>query len=113
MKKYLKTIISVGTLILPVLVLAQVGGITPPTMPAPEQLRLGEIINRIFGWGFGLLIALAGIFILIGAYYYLFSGGEEGKIEKAKNYFLYAIIAVVIAALARGIVYVVQQLLLT
>jgi hypothetical protein len=110
MKKYLRIAISVGIIILPVLVLAQIG--ITPTLPPAETLDVGRIIDRIFGWAFGLLIALAGIFILVGAYFYLTSGGEEDKIKKAKEYLLYALIAVVIGALARGMVYIVRTLIL-
>jgi len=106
----LKTAVVVGALIaFPLLGFAQAGGVTPVTIP--EQVNVPDLLGRIINWAFGLLLLLAAVFIVVAAYYYLTSGGDEEYIKSAKNYLLYAIVSIVIAFLARGIVYIVRQLL--
>ena len=62
------------------------------------------ITNVIGGWLFGLLTALAVIFILFAAYLYLTAGGDDEKIKKAKSMIIYALVAVAIGLLARALV---------
>ena len=93
---------------LPLLVFAQ-GGITPE-LP-PEDVNVPSLINTIIGWLFGLLLALAALFIVIAAFYYLFSPAGAASTESARNYIIYAIVAIVVAFLARGIVSIVGQIL--
>lgn len=113
MKMFVK-ILSVGllamTLIVPLAVTAQGG---------PEDPGLGTGVSTIGGvfatlqkaitWIFGILLVLAVIFLLYAAFLYLTSGGEEEKTKKAKNFLLYAIIAIVIAVLSRGIIALVRS----
>lgn len=73
--------------------------------------KLIGVVNTLAGWLYSGLIALAVVFIIIASYNFLFSGGEEKKVETAKNQLLYAVIAVATAILATGIIKVVQQLL--
>ena len=73
----------------------------------PNQLNLTTVLDKVLNWGFGLLIALAGIFILIAAYYYLTAGGDEESIKTAKNLIIYALVAVAVAFLSRGLVAIV------
>lgn len=75
------------------------------------ELDLPAIITKIVNWGFGFLIVLAAFFILIAAYYYLTGGMNEENIKKAKNYIIYAVMAIVIGFLSRGLVYIVKNLL--
>ncbi|PIP30190.1 hypothetical protein COX26_00085 [Candidatus Jorgensenbacteria bacterium CG23_combo_of_CG06-09_8_20_14_all_54_14] len=96
-------IAMVGTLVLPLLAGAQ------PVLGQPITGYSSIItwITTAGNWFFGILVALAVIFILYAAFLYLTSGGDEEKVKKAKSYLVYAIIAVAIGLLARGIVYLV------
>ena len=73
--------------------------------------NIKNIIETTANWLFGLLILLAGIFILAAAYKFLISAGNPEGVKAAKQIILYAILAITIAALSRGAVYIVQQLI--
>lgn len=103
--------IAVGATVaaaMPLLVGAQ-GGIIPQP-PLPSDTSFFEIINRVINWAFGLLLILAVAFIIWAAFLYLTSGGDEEKTGTAKKYIYAAVIAVVIAAMARVAVFIVRQL---
>lgn len=103
--------IAVGATIavaLPLLAGAQ-GGIQP-TPPLPPDTSVFDIIQRIINWAFALLLILAVAFIIWAAFLYLTSGGNEEKTGTAKKYIYAAVVAIIIAALARVVVFVVRQL---
>lgn len=62
-------------------------------------------------WSFGLLIVLAAAFILYAAFLYLTSATQPEKIENAKKYIIYAVVAIVVGFVARGLVSIVIDLL--
>ena len=93
---------------LPVLAQAQ-GGVAP--VPVPTTVDIPQLITTVLNWAFGLLLVLAAAFILYAGFLYLMGGTNEENIGKAKNYILYAVIAIVIGFLARGIVAIVRGLL--
>ena len=81
----------------------------PESIVSQQGMSVVEAIFLKAGnWLFGILLALAVIFILVAAFNFLFSGGEEEKIKKAKSYLTYAVIAVAVAVLSKGIVYLVE-----
>ena len=52
-----------------------------------------------------VLVGVAAVFmIVLGGYRYVSSGGDSGKVSSAKSTILYAVIGLVIVALAQGIV---------
>lgn len=65
-----------------------------------SSATLTGIINALLG----LLGIVAVIFIIIGALGYVTSNGDPSATSKAKNTILFAIVGLVIAALAYGIV---------
>lgn len=85
-------------------------GITP--QPPVADVNLQTIISRGVAWATGLLILLAVVFIIYAAYLFLTSGGNEEDIKKAKNYVIYAAVAIAVALLANGVVAVVKGLVL-
>jgi fumarate reductase subunit D len=100
MRKFGKTAIVVGALLLPVLALAQ----TPP--PGPIVTTFGgvqNLLNTAISWIFTLLIILAVIFILYAAFLYLTAAGDTEKVKKANHTLLYAAIAIAVAVLAKSI----------
>lgn len=61
---------------------------------------IADIINV-----FTVIIGIAAvIMIIIGGFHYITSGGSDEKVKKAKNTILYAIIGLVVVALAQIIV---------
>lgn len=58
-----------------------------------------NILNAVIG-GIGIV---AVIFIVVGGVHYMTSAGDPGKIEKAKKTILYAVIGLIICALAFAI----------
>lgn len=69
------------------------------------------IVDGIVNWGFSLLVGVAAIFIIWAAFLYLTGGAVEDNIKKAKNFILYAVIALVVGFLAKGLVATVATLL--
>jgi len=62
-----------------------------------------QLLTRIFNFLFGLFMVVASAFLLYAGFLYLNSRGDPGKTENAKHMLLYAVIAVVIAAVAWGL----------
>lgn len=71
--------------------------------PVTNLTGLMAVINKASQWMFGILMALSVVMILYSAFLYMFSGGSDDKIKKAKDTLTYAIIAVAIAVLAGGV----------
>jgi len=59
-------------------------------------------IEVIFNTGFWLLMAIASLFFLYGAYLFIIPSGDGKGPEKGKSIITYAIIALIVAILARG-----------
>lgn len=68
------------------------------------------LLETITNWAFVLLLVLAVLFIILAAYKYLFSGGSEEAVGVAHKMIIYAVVAVAVAFLAKGIIFVVRQL---
>ncbi len=77
----------------------------------PPTLDIPAIVDRVMNWGFGFLIVIAALFLLWAAYMYLTASVFPDNMNKAKNYILYAVIAIVVAFIARGAVTIVTTLL--
>lgn len=85
--------------------------------PGETVLRDGpggvvELIRTITNWMFTILLVAAVVFILLAAYKYLMSGGGE-EVGAAHKMLLYAAVAIAVAFLAKGIVFVVAELVTT
>ena len=114
MKKIVSVAVLAGTVLMPFVALAQLpggdaGGIIPE--PVPTTIDIPEIVGRTINWIFGLLLVIGAILILIAAFTYLTSGGDEEKTAKAKNWIIYAVVALVVAFIARGLLAIVAYLL--
>lgn len=113
MKSFLKiaSFLAVLALVLvPVAVNAQIGEQTAPVVVTNVGATYG-FLNRIINIMFSILMVLAVIFILLAAFNYLTAGGEGEKVEKANKQILYAVVAIVIAVLARSIPFVIRNFL--
>jgi threonine/homoserine/homoserine lactone efflux protein len=100
------------TSVLPAIALAQVGGGVQP--PAPVITTYGGLIGIIktaTNWLFGILLVAAVIFLIYAAFLFLTSGGDEEKTKKARQYIIYAVIALAVGILAQAIVALVGNFL--
>ena len=99
LEKFIK-VLAYGVGALPLLTLAQV------TVPSGITTYGGiiQIISTIASWILGILLAAAVVLILIAAFSYITAGGDDAKVKKAKSMITFAIIAVVLGLLAKGIV---------
>ncbi len=97
--------ISIISLLAPFSALAQ---LVPPAPPSPVQTFTGTgnsltcLFARISSAFFWIIMAVAVIYVLLAAYKYLTAGGDETKVKEANNALLYAVIAIVVALIAKG-----------
>lgn len=76
------------------------GGITD----AQAQQRINDILHSVINL-FSLVVGIVSVIMIIfGGLKYITSGGDSGNVGNAKNTILYAIIGIVIVALAQFIV---------
>lgn len=66
---------------------------------------LQNLAKKVITW-FSILVGAASVFMIIyGGFRYITSGGESGRVGAAKNSLLYAIVGLVIVALAQVIIH--------
>ena len=63
----------------------------------------GIMVIRTIQWVIGIAGAVAAIFVVYGGISYTISAGDPGKLKKAKDVILYAVIGLIICALAQTI----------
>ncbi len=102
MKKILLTSILLSLLILPTVTLAT----SPP--PAPT-LDVMVVLDRITNWLFAILLIVSAIAFIIAGYFFVTAGGDVESISKARSFVLYAIIGLIVAFAARGLVLLVER----
>lgn len=73
------------------------------------QLQQG-MLSKLTDGLFVILMFLAVIAIVIAGYTFLTAGGDPEKITKSRNFVLYALVGVVVAFMARGLVVLVHWL---
>lgn len=104
LQRYGIFVLSLG---IPALAAAQLVGPPSGAAKAPTisltTTSVGTDFCSVINWLFYGLIILAVVFVLIAAYKYLTSSGEPEKVSSANKTILYAVIAVVVALLAKGI----------
>ncbi len=111
MKKIILTLILAGCLVLPALSLAQTDWIPPEgsgvAVPAGSQLTTLSVMDTleiIADWIFYILLFVAAIFIVIAGVNFVTAQGDPEKVKKARDMVMYAVIGIIVALLARGIV---------
>lgn len=68
--------------------------------PAADQAQLQTVLQIIFG----IIGALAFLFLVIAGFRYIISTGDPQDTEKAKNAVIYALVGVLVAIFAEAIV---------
>jgi len=69
-----------------------------------DTKSLGELLLMIQGWLLGLVGGLAVLFLVIGGFQYVTSGGNPSKAEAAKKTITYAIVGLILVTLT-GLIY--------
>jgi|GEM_PF-3000066 len=81
--------------------------ICPPTSATNVETVLENVTNYIF-W---IATAITPVLIIIGAFFFMASGGEYEKITRAKHIITYTVIGYTIILLSRGLVYILRDIL--
>lgn len=68
-----------------------------------------DLLDKVSNWMFTFLLVAAVIFIVYAAYNYLLSEGSEEKVAAAHKMLIFAAVAVAVALLSRGFVFVIKQ----
>lgn len=61
----------------------------------------GSLVTNLINWLSGIVGVVSAIFILVGAWGYITAAGDPGKLQKAKQTILYAIIGLIVFALSQ------------
>jgi len=80
------------------------GTLNLSSLPNPGGVANGNIIQIILQDLFGVVGALSLLFLIIGGFRYILSGGEPQNAASAKGTILYAIVGLIIAIVAESIV---------
>jgi cytochrome bd-type quinol oxidase subunit 2 len=96
--------VSSTVLILPAAVLAQ--GYAPPQAPGgvPTATSASDLILKVINWILAFIGSLAVLMIVVAGVMYITSGGDEGRVDKAKSFLTYSIVGLVVALLGYVIV---------
>jgi len=82
---------------------------------APTALESGEdlieVIENLTNWLFFGFLLLASIFIILAAFQFVTKGGDPAQVSEAKKKLIFAVVAVIIATLAKGFVTVAISIL--
>ncbi len=75
--------------------------------PVSSPSDFGTILENIVRWTYETFFIVAVLFFLLAAYNFMLGGSDEKKLATAKNQLKYGVIAVVVAVMAQGIIYIV------
>jgi fumarate reductase subunit D len=111
MKKILLFIVVIF-LLTPTFVLADPAVNAPPgtidDLTADDVVRF---LKNLANWLGGVVFIIAILVMLVGAFVYMTSGGDEKKLATAKSIITYDIVAIVIVAISYGIVSIITTLI--
>jgi hypothetical protein len=93
--KLITGIFSIG-LLSPAIAYAQEGTQTP----LGEVSTFGELVSLIWAYGSNVIVALAIFFVVLGAFFYIASAGNEERIRQGKEMIFGALIAIVVVMLS-------------
>lgn len=78
-----------------------------------EKYGMCCLLNTIYNitnWIFIFLVALAGVFVIIGAMTILTAAGDPNKVSSGRGYIMYAMVGLLIAFLARAVPGIVKMM---
>ena len=116
MKKVLASLVLVSFLAAPMVVSAGWWEDLFGAGGQPEEAPTADImltLDRITNWLFAILLLIAAIFIIVAAFYFVTASGDPDKTKKARDFVLYAMIGVLVAFAAKGLVILVSRMVYT
>ena len=81
--------------------IAVAGNITLEDCALSSCADQGNLVTNLIGWISGIIGTVSAIFVLVGAWGYITSAGDPGKLQKAKQTILYSVIGLIIFALSQ------------
>ncbi len=104
-------ILLISGLIVPVTALAQETGsaVSQTQTVLGEVSTFGEFISLIWSYGSQVIIALAVFFIILGAFFYVASAGDEERISQGKQMIFGSLIGMVIVILSGVLIRTLHQ----
>ncbi len=97
MKKVAVSLFFLAIFLTPTIIFSQ--GVTPP----PDVDPWGAI-DTITNLVFGILLAVAVLAIIYAGFLFITAGGVSEKVTTARTTLLYAVVGIIVALLARGVV---------
>lgn len=76
-----------------------------------EAADVITIINRIGNWIFAILLAVSGIMMIAAGFFWVTAAGEPANVMKARTMLTNAVIGLVVALLAKGVVMAVLKVI--
>ncbi len=76
-----------------------------------EACCMLDMVYTIADWIFVILLVVAALFIIWGAFGFVLSGGDPEKVTSARNKLIWALVGIIVAFISRGIVRIVAQII--
>lgn len=76
-----------------------------------EACCLLDMVYTIADWIFVILLVVAALFIIWGAFQFVLSGGDPEKVTTARNKLIWALVGIIVAFISRGLVRIVAQII--
>ena len=83
-----------------------------PDCVVQETASPMKTLDAVLNWLFTILMAFAGIMIVVAAFYFVTASGNPETVAKARQFIIYALIGVIVALLARGMLWLVSRMVL-
>lgn len=85
--------------------------ITPAKIPTMSAQEVLQIVTRIVNWFFTFLMVVVVVMVIASGYIFVTGGGDPGKVTKARQILIYALIGFTVAMIARGIIALVSMVI--
>lgn len=83
----------------------------PPCIAPGDKNQVFTLINKIFTFFLWIIITITTLYLLYAAFLYVTAKGDPEKANNAKQIIIYAVIGLVVAALAYTVPSIVQSIL--
>jgi hypothetical protein len=114
MKKFLTGAVLSSLLIIPLVGLAQITDDSGIQAPGWDEMEIccgsGSLLDNIFNSMFIILLVVAAISIVIAGVFFVTAQGDPDKVAKARQFVLYALIGVLVAFAAKGLILLVVSM---
>jgi hypothetical protein len=97
--------------LIPKFVFGQVTWFEVEPIPSLEGTgAVSGLFDRLINFAVGLLVIVAVVLIVYSAYLHLFAGGEVEKVKKARQWIVYVAVAIAVALLSKGLIYIFAEI---